>query len=103
MFFNVTEARWFLLTNGKVYTLRKPRKRENCIEQLVKGSRYKHKSIGLGQVKLIRKNITHPRELIPYYHQSGFFTPNTWYAVAKEKSGERLDLYEVILCPLVSV
>lgn len=107
IFFNVEEARNFLLENGYVFTLRKHRMEGEAIA--IVGNYYKHKTIGKVFVKLIKANITHPHELSSYVAGSGIKSPITfnslcydddahhWFALAKQISGEQLNLYLVTM------
>ena len=51
MYWNVKEAREFLMLNGFVFTLRKPRKEGEALA--VVGSYYEHQPLGMTNVKLI--------------------------------------------------
>lgn len=105
MFFNVTSVREYLVKNGHVYTLRKPRKRVGN-DIAVYGSRFKHKTIGpieINQVKPSR--IIRATELVPYVEETGLFNPSLtklrnaieWAVVARKLSGRILELYFVKL------
>lgn len=107
MYWNVKEARDFLILNGYAFTLRKPRNEGVAIA--VVGSYYKHQPFGTIFVKLIKENIKHPHELSPYVHGSGIEAPLTlndmcydddahhWFALANKLSGEQLNLYLVTI------
>lgn len=107
MYWNVKEAREFLLKNGYVFTLRKPRKEGPAIA--VVGSFYDHQPIGSTFVKLIKEDVQHAHELSAYVAGSGIKAQITlcdcgydddahqWFGLANELSGQKLNLYLVTM------
>jgi hypothetical protein len=107
IFFNVKEVRQFLMLNGYVFTLRKPRNVGEAIA--VVGNYYKYEPIGKVFVQLIKEDIKHPHELSPYVNGSGIEAPLTlndmcydddahhWFALANKMSGQKLNLYLVTM------
>ena len=96
IFFNVPEVRDFLLENGIVFTLRKPRSEGETYA--VVGSYYKHKTIAIVKVKLEKADIHYAEDLLPYFFQSGLNqSVYEWFELAKKMSGKTLNLYKVTL------
>lgn len=107
MYWNVKEARDFLILNGYVFTLRKPRSEGSAIA--VVGSYYNHKPIGSIFVKLLKEDIQYAHELSAYVAGSGIKSQITlcdcgydddaheWFALANKISGEKLNLYLVTM------
>ena len=111
MYWNVKEAREFLILNGYVFTLRKPRKEGPAIA--VVGSYYDHHPIGSTFVKLIKEDIQHAHELSAYVAGSGIKAQITlndmcydddahhWFRLAYQLSvkeeGQKLNLYLVTM------
>ena len=69
IFWNVKEAREFLILNGYAFTLRKPRSEGDALAVI--GNYYNWQPIGKVNVKLILENVTHAHQLSPYVHGSG--------------------------------
>lgn len=105
IFFNVKEVQDFLMHNGYVFTLRKPRSEGEALA--VTGNYYKYQAFGEVNVKLIKENVIHAHELSPYVAGSGIKAKLTlcdfcydddaheWFDRAKQMSGEKLNLYLV--------
>jgi hypothetical protein len=97
IYFNVPDVREFLLDNGVVFTLRKPRSEGETYA--VVGSYCKHKTIAIVRVKLEKTDIHYAEDLGPYFSQSGLVGCSVydWFELAKKMSGETLNLYKVTL------
>ena len=107
IYFNVKEAREFLLSHGYVFTLRKPRAEGDAIA--VTGGYYNHQSIGKVNVMLILEGVYHAHQLSPYVDGSGIKAKLTlndcsydddaheWFGLANKISGQKLNLYLVTL------
>lgn len=111
IFFNVPGPKEFLIINGYVYTLRKPR--SVGVTTAVTGNRFKGdvKPFAKVNVVLIAENITSPDTLVPYAFESGIkigvtlssiiwdakMIAKKWLNLAREKSGIILNLYKVTL------
>jgi hypothetical protein len=78
IFFNIPEARNFLLQFGMVYTLRRKRQEDYGRVQIVQGSYFHYKILGIGVISLIKK-IENKNELEKYLKYSGFSTVDEWY------------------------
>lgn len=89
IWFNVKEARTFLLKNGYVYTLRPKRRKREGMEVLMYDSFGKK---GLVTVSFI-KRITGNRELEEYVKCSGFRSVVEW----RRAAGQSRFLYRVDL------
>lgn len=89
IWFNVKEAREFLLKNGYVYTLRPKKRKRVGREVLMYGSFGKKGMVMVGFIKKITRN----RELEEYVKCSGFRSVIEWRSVA----GESRFLYRVDL------
>jgi hypothetical protein len=102
IFFNVEKVRQFLMHNEFVFTLRKPRKRTG-IETLAYGNRFKGDITTLGKcyVYLAKANVIDPSQLWRFFKYSGLDTglntASQWLEKAKKMSGNKLNLYIVIL------
>ena len=81
IFFNVPEARDYLLKHGYAYTLR-PKMRRTGKDLAVYGSYYKHETIGPVRVDFI-KEIKEDTELGKYVQESGFLNVQDWLAAAE--------------------
>ena len=83
LFFNIKEARDYLIANKMVYTLRKPRKTGNA--SIMIGSRYRGsvKKIGNGYVSFVEQ-IVNDKQLGKYVKQSGFKSIEKWREKAKD-------------------
>lgn len=91
IYFNIKEAREYLLKHGEVYTLRKPRKVGNA--SIMIGNRYRQnvKKIGNGYVSFVEQ-IVNDKQLEKYVEQSGFKSIEKW----REKSDKKyLKIYRV--------
>jgi len=101
IYFNVKEAREFLLENGFVYTIRKKRSVGRAIA--VVGSYYNHKPIAdVDVIEVTTKPVLERGEfdstLSFYVKTSGFKNLSDWLkAVMKFKPKESLFLYKVIM------
>jgi hypothetical protein len=95
IYFNVSEVREFLLENGIVFTLRKPR--SIGVTQAVFGSYFKHTTFAIVEVKLEREHVNYMEELLPYIERSGLKDVGKWFELAKKMSGDTLNLYNVTL------
>ena len=101
IFFNVKEARNFLLENGFVYTIRK--RRSTGKANAVVGSYYKHKTIAeVDVIEVTTKPVLAHGEfdstLSFYVKNSGFKNLSDWLkAVMKFKPKTSLFLYKVIM------
>ena len=106
IYWNVKEAYEFLIQNCYVFTLRKPRTEGEALA--VTGSYYDHKPMGMVNVKLILENVYHPHQLSSYVAGSGIKSEITlcdmrdddafkWFNLAKNISGEQLNLYLVTM------
>lgn len=90
IWFNVREAREYLLSVGRVYTLRpKGRKREECREVLSYGGFGKK---GMVYVSFV-KEIEDDRELEMFVEDSGFESVEEW----RKKAKDNRFLYYVML------
>lgn len=101
IFFNVREAREYLMKNGHVYSLRW--KRHTGKARILKGSYFKHEDLGFSTVELVKLAPT-MNDLRRYLDRSGFKTVNDWMLTAREHykkygilSLEELGLYHVTL------
>lgn len=81
MFFNVPEAREYLLKKGLVYTLR-PKMRKVGKDTAFYGSFYKKEEIGPIWVDFI-KEVKEPGEVQEYVSDSGFGNVEDWWKAAK--------------------
>jgi len=92
IFFNIKEARDYLIANKMVYTLRKPRKTGDA--SIMTGNRYRGsvKKIGSGYVSFVEQ-IVNDKQLEKYVEQSGFKSIEKW----REKAKDCKQLYKVDL------
>ena len=92
IFFNIKEARDYLIANKMVYTLRKPRKTGDA--SIMIGHRYRDsvKKIGNGYVSFVEQ-IVNDKQLERYVEQSGFKSIEKW----REKAKDCKQLYKVDL------
>ena len=83
IFFNIKEARDYLIANKMVYTLRKPRKTGDA--SIMIGNRYRGsvKKIGNGYVSFVEQ-IVNDKQLEKYVEQSGFKSIEKWREKAKD-------------------
>ena len=93
IFFNVQEARDFLLQFGMVYTLRRKRKEDYGQVRIVQGSYFHNQILGIGVISLIKK-IENKDELEKYLPYSGFSSIDEW---CNKKSPDANYLYIVKL------
>lgn len=93
MWFNVKEAREFLLKEKFVYTLRPKKRREG--RDMLSWEGFGKK--GIGMVKFV-KEIVDDGELEKFVKWSGFESVRAW----REKAGDSKFLYRVDLLSLVS-
>lgn len=95
IFFNVKQARDFLLSHGLVYTLRRRRRRDREVTRAVYGSLYNHAVLGKVEILWIM-TIEDPTSLYPFLPYSGFQTIEEWLAHASKDAHElyRVDLIE---------
>ena len=96
IFFNKEPVREFLLKNGLVYTLRKPRKRIGN-DIAVYGSFYKNAKIADVTIELVMENLTSAKQLKPYVSESGLEDSQEWLKLAQKLSGQKLNLYKVVI------
>ena len=78
IFFNIPEARDFLLQFGMVYTLRRKRKEDYGQIRIVQGSYFHNQILGIGVISFIKK-IERKEELEKYLEYSGFSSIDEWY------------------------
>jgi hypothetical protein len=96
IYFNVRTVREYLVTNGHVYTLRKPR--GVGITDAVTGSYFKHKTFAKVEVKLVITDVLMSTQLDPYFGESGLFSSSyKWLELAQIMSGGKLNLYKVTI------
>jgi len=99
IFFNVEEARNFLVKNGFVYTLRRHRKHLGS-NLAVYGGYYKWEKLGACNIEFI-KDVSWMGDLTAEdVENSGFETVTDWWKVAMkfyQGSAFSLALYKVIL------
>lgn len=81
IFFNVPEARRELLDKGLVYTLRSSF-RAVGETKAVTGSYHKHEPLCDVEVSRVT-TVSHPSDLYPYLHHSGFTNVDDWLQAAK--------------------
>ena len=93
IFFNVPQAREYLLRRGFVYTLR-PKMRKTGRDVAAYGSYYEHQRIGHVWVDFV-KEVKDKGELRGYVADSGFKSVEDWWRAAK---GSRF-LFKVTLTP----
>ena len=82
MFFNISEAREYLLKKGLVYTLR-PKMRRTGKDIAYFGSYFKKEEIGPIWIDFI-KEVKEPGEVQEYVSDSGFETLEDWWKAAKD-------------------
>jgi hypothetical protein len=107
IFFNVEEARNYLMEHGEVYSLRW--KRHTGRARVLKGSYYKHEDLGFATVELVKMAPT-IKDLLKHVDKSGFENVTLWILAAREHykkygvlSLEELGLYKVILIKPIEV
>ena len=82
IFFNVSQAKNYLLKNGEIYTLRKP-SRKIGVDTAVEGSYTHPKILGLVDIKFVEL-ITQPDQLALYVNKSGIRSSFEWFEKAQE-------------------
>ena len=95
IWFNVEEAREFLLKHRMVYTLRKPR--SVGFHRVFTFKNGKKLSLGVAIVELV-KDVNGPDDVEQFVNQSGLSTAGEWYTRAVGLSGNVLRLYKVTMC-----
>ena len=104
IFFNIEEVREFLIKNGFVYTLRKPRNTGQDIA--VYGSYYKHKTFAKVFIDFEGADPFTPEALEYYIEKTGLYRGNKkedsakWLELEKKLSGEHIHLYKVSILEL---
>ena len=83
IFFNYQEPRDFLLKYGSVVTARRRRKVAYSNVEIVIGSYYNYKVLGVGYSSFLCTFKT-KEDLIPYLGFSGFSTVDDWYKKISE-------------------
>jgi len=91
IFFNVKQAREYLLEHGFVFTLRGNMGRTG-IDIAVQGSYKKHKKLGKVIIDYIGE-ISYVHQLNPWYTHSGFSSPKEWFEEANRLHKGKLPLY----------
>jgi hypothetical protein len=81
IFFNVHEAREYLLDNGYVYTLRTKRPPKAQVDHARWGSYYRFSDLGLVKIEFVME-VRDRHDLEPYVKESGFKTVNEWFTAA---------------------
>jgi hypothetical protein len=79
LFFNIAEARRYLLAHEEVYTLRTERGTGRTSARV--GARYENKTLFRVEVRFITA-VKGPRDLYPYLRKSGFRKAAAWLAAA---------------------
>ena len=92
IYFNIAEARDYLLKNKVVFTLRERRRRHLGKLQIRCGSYRQFMLLGYGRVSYV-KSINYDSELSAYLNQSGFDSVKDW----RSKAGVSEHLYKVEL------